>query len=53
MRRLLAALALVAVLSGLGWVGPKWLTFLVTMAAANGLVSLGIQALTLRRHAGR
>jgi len=28
-----------------GWFSPKWLTFLVTMAAANGLVSLGIVAL--------
>ncbi|MBC8056149.1 MAG: branched-chain amino acid ABC transporter permease, partial [Rhizobiales bacterium] len=25
-----------------GWFMPKWLAFLVTMAAANGLVSLGI-----------
>lgn len=32
-------------LAAIGWVAPKWLTFLVTMAAANGLVSLGIQAL--------
>ena len=37
-----AALGLLA-LAGL-W-APKWLTFLVTMAAANGLVSLGIVAL--------
>ena len=28
-----------------GWFAPKWLTFLVTMAAANGLVSLGIVGL--------
>jgi len=34
-------LALVAA----GWVMPKWLTFLITMAAANGLVSLGIVVL--------
>ena len=38
----LLAFALVA-LAGL-W-APKWLTFLVTMAAGNGLVSLGIVAL--------
>ena len=25
-----------------GWFLPKWLTFLITMAAANGMVSLGI-----------
>lgn len=42
-----AALALggFLLLAAIGWVAPKWLTFLVTMAAANGLVSLGIQAL--------
>jgi branched-chain amino acid transport system permease protein len=34
-------LALVAA----GWLMPKWLTFLITMAAANGLVSLGIVVL--------
>ena len=28
-----------------GWVFPRWLTFLLTMAAGNGLVSLGIVAL--------
>jgi branched-chain amino acid transport system permease protein len=28
-----------------GWFAPKWLTFLITMAAANGLVSLGIVGL--------
>ena len=44
-RRLLEAAAIAAVLSTLGWFGPKWLTFLVTMAAANGLVSLGIVVL--------
>ena len=31
-----------AVLAAAGWWMPKWLTFLLTMAAANGLVSLGI-----------
>jgi branched-chain amino acid transport system permease protein len=34
-----------ALLAAAGWFSPKWLTFLVTMAAANGLVSLGIVAL--------
>jgi len=33
------------VLLAIGWFAPKWLTFLVTMAAANGLVSLGIVGL--------
>lgn len=42
MTRVLAALGVVLLLSVAGWFGPKWLTFLVTMAAANGLVSLGI-----------
>lgn len=32
-------------LAALGWVAPKWLTYLVTMAAGHGLVSLGIVAL--------
>jgi branched-chain amino acid transport system permease protein len=34
-----------AVLCLAGWFMPKWLTFLITMAAANGLVSLGIVGL--------
>ena len=34
-----------AVLAAAGWWMPKWLTFLLTMAAANGLVSLGIVGL--------
>ena len=34
-----------AVLALAGLFSPKWLTFLVTMAAANGLVSLGIVCL--------
>ncbi len=34
-----------AVLAVAGFFSPKWLTFLVTMAAANGLVSLGIVCL--------
>ncbi len=41
---LLAAGAFV-VLAAAGWVFPRWLTFLLTMAAGNGLVSLGIVAL--------
>jgi ABC-type branched-subunit amino acid transport system permease subunit len=38
-------LALFAALAVAGLFAPKWLTFLVTMAAANGLVSLGIVGL--------
>ncbi|HEY2188314.1 MAG TPA: branched-chain amino acid ABC transporter permease, partial [Caldimonas sp.] len=34
-----------AVLAAAGWVFPRWLTFLLTMAAGNGLVSLGIVGL--------
>jgi ABC-type branched-subunit amino acid transport system permease subunit len=34
-----------AVLAFAGFFSPKWLTFLITMAAANGLVSLGIVGL--------
>ncbi|MDM0107224.1 branched-chain amino acid ABC transporter permease [Variovorax sp. J22R24] len=34
-----------AVLAVAGWFSPRWLTFLVTMSAANGLVSLGIVCL--------
>ncbi len=34
-----------ALLAAAGWWMPKWLTFLLTMAAANGLVSLGIVGL--------
>ena len=34
-----------ALLAGAGLVMPKWLMFLLTMAAANGLVSLGIVVL--------
>jgi ABC-type branched-subunit amino acid transport system permease subunit len=40
-----AALICAAVLIAAGLFIPKWLTFLVTMAAANGLVSLGIVVL--------
>jgi ABC-type branched-subunit amino acid transport system permease subunit len=39
------ALGAFAVLAAAGWVFPRWLTFLLTMAAANGLVSLGIVGL--------
>ncbi len=38
-------LAAFGVLAIAGFFSPKWLTFLVTMAAANGLVSLGIVGL--------
>ena len=38
-----AGVALVLALAGMAM--PKWLTFLITMAAANGLVSLGIVVL--------
>jgi ABC-type branched-subunit amino acid transport system permease subunit len=43
----LVALALVAflALAAAGWFFPRWLTFLLTLAAGNGLVSLGIVAL--------
>jgi len=34
-----------AALAIAGWFSPRWLTFLMTMAAANGLVSLGIVCL--------
>jgi ABC-type branched-subunit amino acid transport system permease subunit len=40
-----AALLCAAMLMTAGLFLPKWLTFLVTMAAANGLVSLGIVVL--------
>jgi ABC-type branched-subunit amino acid transport system permease subunit len=41
-RSALAGLAFSVVLALAGLVMPKWLTFLITMAAAQGLVSLGI-----------
>ena len=44
-RLALAGLFTFAALAAAGWFSPRWLTFLVTMAAANGLVSLGIVAL--------
>ena len=40
-----AGLVVFAVLAVAGLFSPKWLTFLVTMAAVNGLVSLGIVGL--------
>lgn len=39
------AVGICVVLSLAGMFMPKWLTFLITMAAANGLVSLGIVVL--------
>jgi len=45
MRHAATALGVFALLAVLGWFLPKWLVFLLTMAAGNGLVSLGIVAL--------
>src|SRR5215213_6237552 len=39
------ALGAFALLAAAGWLFPRWLTFLLTMAAGNGLVSLGIVGL--------
>jgi len=39
------ALGAFVLLAACGWVFPRWLTFLLTMAAGNGLVSLGIVGL--------
>jgi len=44
-RHAAAALGAFALLAGVAWFLPKWLIFLLTMAAANGLVSLGIVGL--------
>jgi branched-chain amino acid transport system permease protein len=44
-RTVALGLACYAGLAAVGLVSPKWLVFLVTMAAANGLVSLGIVGL--------
>jgi len=44
-RTIAMGLGACAVLAVAGWFAPKWLTFLVTMSAANGLVSLGIVGL--------
>ena len=45
LRHAIAALLAFALLAGAGSFAPKWLTFLLTMAAGNGLVSLGIVCL--------
>ena len=39
---LLRALLILLALAGLGYVLPSWMQFMLTMAMANGLVSLGI-----------
>lgn len=44
-RTVMVGIAFCALLCIAGLFAPKWLTFLVTMAAANGLVSLGIVGL--------
>ena len=44
-RTVLASLVVFTLLAVAGLFSPKWLTFLITMAAANGLVSLGIVGL--------
>lgn len=44
-RTLLAGAAALALLLAAGWVAPRWLTSLATLALANGLVSLGILVL--------
>lgn len=41
-RILLAGVGCTALLLVAGWFMPRWLTFLLTMAASHGLVSLGI-----------
>jgi ABC-type branched-subunit amino acid transport system permease subunit len=41
-RILIAGIVLIVVLIAAGAIMPKWLTFLITMAASHGLVSLGI-----------
>ncbi len=45
LRQLIVTLVMFGVLILAGRWAPGWLTFLLTMAAGNGLVSLGIQAL--------
>ena len=39
---LLRALLVLLLLAGVGYVLPSWMQFMLTMAMANGLVSLGI-----------
>ena len=45
LRHAAVALGAFALLAVVGSLAPKWLTFLLTMAAGNGLVSLGIVGL--------
>jgi branched-chain amino acid transport system permease protein len=45
MRLLLAGVIAFALLAAIGLFAPKWLTYLITMSAGHGLVSLGIVAL--------
>ena len=45
LRHAATALGAFALLAVIGSFAPKWLTFLLTMAAGNGLVSLGIVGL--------
>jgi branched-chain amino acid transport system permease protein len=42
MRTVFSGLAGIAILLGAGLLAPKWLLFLCTMSAANGIVALGI-----------
>jgi len=44
-RLVLGSLGIALALLVAGWFMPKWLTFLITMAASHGLVSLGIVVL--------
>ena len=44
-RTLVAGVVCIAILLIAGVAMPKWLSFLITMSAANGLVSLGIVSL--------
>ena len=44
-RTAVTGLLIIAALLAAGTAMPKWLTFLITMSAANGLVSLGIVSL--------
>ena len=44
-RSVVLGVAAFLALAAAGWAAPKWLTYLVTMSAGNGLVSLGIVCL--------
>ena len=44
-RILVFGIAAFALLAAVGYLAPKWLTYLITMSAGHGLVSLGIVAL--------